>query len=49
MLTDSANFRNPNYHCSGGPDTIDPLDTDFAVKIIKSVVGATATELGVQQ
>ncbi len=43
MLTDTANFRNPNYHCSGGPDTIDPLDTDFAVKIIKSVVGATAT------
>ena len=48
MLTDSANFRNLHYHCSGGPDTADRLDTDFAVKIIKSVVGATATELRVQ-
>lgn len=48
MLTDSANFRNLHYHCSGGPDTADRLDTDFAVKIIQSVVGATATELGVR-
>jgi len=48
QVTDSANFRNPNYHCAGGPDTIESLDTDFAVKVIKSVVGATATELGVR-
>lgn len=47
MLTDSANFRNFHYHCSEGPDTADRLDTDFAAKIIKSVVGATATELGI--
>jgi len=48
MLTDSANFRNLNYHCSGGPDTADRLNTNFAVGVIKSVVGAMATELGVR-
>jgi len=48
LLSDTANFRHPYYHCVGGRDTADPLDTDFAVKIIKSLVGATATELGVQ-
>lgn len=42
MLTDSANFRNFHYHCTEGPDTTDRLDSDFAVKVIKSVVGATA-------
>lgn len=44
MLTDSANFRNLHYHCTGGPDTADRLDTDFAVKIIKSIAGATAEQ-----
>lgn len=48
QLTDSANFRNPNYHCAGGPDAISSLDTDFAAKTIQALVGATATELGVQ-
>lgn len=48
MLTDSANFRNTHYHCAAGPDTADRLNTEFAVNIIKSVVGAAATELGVQ-
>ena len=48
MLTDTANFRNSHYHCSGGSDTVDRLDTEFSVQIIKSVVGAMATELGLR-
>lgn len=47
-LTDTANFRNPNYHCVGGADTLDTLDTAFALKIVKASVGAAATVLGVR-
>jgi hypothetical protein len=48
MLTDSANFRNQNYHCIGGPDTTDRLDTNFSVGVIKAAVGAVATVLDVR-
>jgi hypothetical protein len=48
MLTDSANFRNQNYHCIGGPDTTDRLDTNFSVGVIKAAVGAVATVLEVR-
>jgi len=32
MITDTANFRNPNYHCAAGPDAVTDLDFDFAAK-----------------
>ena len=48
MLTDSANFRNQNYHCIGGPDSVDRLDTDFSTGVIKATVGAVATVLDVR-
>jgi hypothetical protein len=40
MLTDSANFRNPHYHCADGQDSIDTLDIPFAIKVTKACVGA---------
>jgi len=36
MLTDTANFRNPNYHQK--TDTIDTLNFDFMTKVVKATV-----------
>lgn len=47
-LTDTANFRNARYHCAGGPDDVDYLDTAFALKSVQASVGAAATFLGLQ-
>ncbi len=46
MLTDSANFRNPNYHCIGGPDEIVDLDEAFAVLVTRATAGAAASAAG---
>ena len=45
MVTDTANFRNPNYHCRGGQDTVDTLDHPFATSVLRAMVGATASAL----
>lgn len=45
MLTDTANFRNPHYHCFNGADTVDTLDHDFATKIVRATIGAAARTL----
>jgi Zn-dependent M28 family amino/carboxypeptidase len=42
MLTDTANFRNPNYHAS--TDTIETLDLEFMEKVVRTVT-ATAIHL----
>lgn len=42
MLTDSADFRNANYHCQGGSDTVATLDLGFAVKVVKATAAAVA-------
>jgi aminopeptidase YwaD len=42
MLTDTANFRNPNYHAS--TDTIETLDLGFMEKVAQ-IVTATAIQL----
>ncbi len=42
MITDTANFRNPNYHCALGDDDIASLDLDFALDVTTAVVGAVA-------
>jgi hypothetical protein len=42
MVTDTADQRNLNYHCKKGPDSVDRLDPDFAVMIVKSAVAAAA-------
>jgi Zn-dependent M28 family amino/carboxypeptidase len=45
MVTDTANFRNPHYHCGGGPDAISDIDIEFATANVKSVAGAVALAL----
>ena len=40
MLTDTANFRNTHYHCSGGPDTVDRLDHEFTKRVIQVTVSS---------
>ncbi len=40
MLTDTANFRNANYHCTNGPDTVDRLDPVFATRVVAGAVAA---------
>jgi hypothetical protein len=42
MLTDTSEFRNPNYHCRNGTaDTVDTLDMKFLADNTRAVVGAT--------
>src|SRR5216684_6835975 len=38
MLTDTANFRNPNYHASA--DTIETLDLGFMEKVAQTITAA---------
>ena len=37
MITDTANFRNPHYHCLNGEDNVGTLDVEFAIKIINTL------------
>lgn len=46
MITDTANFRNPHYHCPQGmSDALADIDLDFAVANVQVVVGAAAAAL----
>ena len=45
MITDTANFRNPYYHCVAGPDVVDHLDSGFAAKVMRATVAAAAATL----
>lgn len=45
MITDTANFRNSHYHCSGGPDSADRLDMAFAAKVVQATVGGAIASL----
>ncbi|WP_394842153.1 M20/M25/M40 family metallo-hydrolase [Pendulispora brunnea] len=47
MVTDTANFRNPAYHCLNGTvDDTSRLNFEFATQVVKSVVAASAEMLG---
>jgi hypothetical protein len=46
QLTDTANFRNPHYHCYGGPDVPADLDPEFAADVVRAVVGAANDSAG---
>jgi hypothetical protein len=46
FLTDSGEFRNPNYHCMGGPDEVSDLNQEFAVNVTRATVEASAVALG---
>jgi len=45
MLTDTANFRNSHYHCTGGPDAVSDLDSSFSEKVVKATVWAVVEAL----
>lgn len=42
QLTDTADFRNPYYHCHVGPDAPETLDYAFLANTVRTVVSATA-------
>jgi aminopeptidase YwaD len=44
MLTDTANFRNPHYHCP--TDTLDTLNLDFIVSVADGVTAAVIALAG---
>jgi hypothetical protein len=46
FVTDTAEYRNPHYHCLQGPDVVSDLDVQFAAQVVQATVGATAETLG---
>ncbi|HWO09242.1 MAG TPA: M28 family peptidase [Polyangiaceae bacterium] len=47
LLTDTAEFRNGNYHCARGPDAPATLDYDFAVQVVDTATAALQHALAV--
>lgn len=45
MITDTSEFRYPNYHCNPAPDVVEDLDHPFSRKVIAATVGAAAQTL----
>jgi Zn-dependent M28 family amino/carboxypeptidase len=45
MVTDTANFRNPNYHCGAAQDQLSDLDLDFVGRTTAAVTAALRDEL----
>ena len=45
QLTDTADFRNPHYHCGGGADIIADIDVEFATQNIRATAAAVALAL----
>jgi Zn-dependent M28 family amino/carboxypeptidase len=41
LLTDTANFRNPGYHCENGPDSPKSIDYDFLARVARATALAT--------
>jgi Zn-dependent M28 family amino/carboxypeptidase len=38
LVTDTANFRNPRYHCGAGPDTPESLDYVFLARVALTTI-----------
>lgn len=46
MITDTADYRNPHYHClQSSSDSLADIDIEFATANVKAVVGAAAAAL----
>lgn len=45
LVTDTANFRNPRYHCGSGQDDPESLDYVFLERAASTVIGMTLEEL----
>jgi Zn-dependent M28 family amino/carboxypeptidase len=41
LVTDTADFRNPRYHCGNGPDSAASLDYEFLNRVTSVVISAT--------
>jgi Zn-dependent M28 family amino/carboxypeptidase len=41
LVTDTANFRNPRYHCASGSDSPDSLDYEFLARVAGAVIDTT--------
>jgi Zn-dependent M28 family amino/carboxypeptidase len=48
MLTDTSEFRYPQYHCRNGLDVVDNLVHSFSAQIVTATVGASAEVLGLR-
>jgi hypothetical protein len=48
MITDTANFRNLNYHCANGEDSVDSLSTEFASGVVAITVAGAAEAAGMR-
>lgn len=46
FLTDTADFRNADYHCMTSPDEVSDLDLGFAADVTRATVEASAVALG---
>ncbi len=46
LVTDSANFRNPHYHCLDGMDAPETLDVGFITQVSQATLGAVISALG---
>lgn len=45
LVTDTANFRSPYYHCQHGDDAVETLDLPFTVRVGRTLIGALADML----
>jgi Zn-dependent M28 family amino/carboxypeptidase len=48
MITDTSEFRYPQYHCRDGDDVIDNLDPAFSAQVIQATVGSAALAAGLR-
>lgn len=48
MITDTSEFRYPQYHCRDGDDVIENLDHDFSVQVLQATVGSAARAAGLR-
>lgn len=47
MITDTAEFRNPNYHCLEGMDDRSTVDDAFAMQVVRATLAAMVTRAGI--
>jgi len=45
MITDTSEYRNRNYHCAEGPDSVSRLDLAFETRVVRATVFAVASGL----
>jgi hypothetical protein len=45
MITDTANLRNPSYHCALADDALETIDQDFTVGVVRGIAAGVAHAL----